>query len=147
MIREKSAGAIIFRKEEGKMLFLLLHYESGHWDFVKGHIEENEEEKETIRRETEEETGIRDLNFIDGFKETISYFYKKDGKTIFKEVVFYLAETKTKDVKISFEHKGYSWLEYRDALRKATFKTAKNLLEKAYSFLKEKGEQKSIQDF
>ena len=36
MIEETSAGIVLFRKEESKILFLLLHYPSGHWDFVKG---------------------------------------------------------------------------------------------------------------
>ena len=36
MIEETSAGIVLFRKENLKNLFLLLHYPSGHWDFVKG---------------------------------------------------------------------------------------------------------------
>ena len=39
MIEETSAGIVLFRKEETKKLFLLLHYPSGHWDFVKGKME------------------------------------------------------------------------------------------------------------
>ena len=36
MIKETSAGIVLYRKENTKNLFLLLHYPSGHWDFVKG---------------------------------------------------------------------------------------------------------------
>ena len=36
---EKSAGIVLFRREGSENLFLLLHYPSGHWDFVKGHKE------------------------------------------------------------------------------------------------------------
>ena len=68
-IQEHSAGAVIFRNEPGKKLYLLLHYESGHWDFAKGHVEKGETIEQTIGRECEEETGIRDLEFIDGFSE------------------------------------------------------------------------------
>ncbi len=39
MIEETSAGIVLFRKEGAKNLFLLLHYPSGHWDFVKGKME------------------------------------------------------------------------------------------------------------
>ena len=39
MIEETSAGIVLFRKEDSKTLFLLLHYPSGHWDFVKGKME------------------------------------------------------------------------------------------------------------
>jgi 8-oxo-dGTP pyrophosphatase MutT (NUDIX family) len=139
MAKEKSAGAVIFLIEEGKLLFLLLHYASGHWEFVKGHVEKGEEELATVKREAEEETGIKDLELIDGFKEVINYFYKNKKETIFKEVSFYLAKTKTKKVVLSFEHIGYDWLNYEDALSRLTFKNAREVLKKAHDKIKEKG--------
>ena len=56
-----SAGAIIFRVDRttGQKLFLLLHYPEGHWEFVKGHVEEGETKEMTTKRECEEETGIK----------------------------------------------------------------------------------------
>ena len=47
MIEETSAGIVLFRKEESKKLFLLLHYPSGHWDFVKGKMEKGESTHQT----------------------------------------------------------------------------------------------------
>ena len=69
LIREKSAGAIIFRKEENRAYYLLLHYPAGHWDFPKGNIENGEKEIDTAKREIYEETGIQDVEFIFGFRE------------------------------------------------------------------------------
>jgi bis(5'-nucleosidyl)-tetraphosphatase len=143
MRRERSAGAIIFRREEKNIFYLILHYSSGHWEFAKGHIEEGENEKETVVRETKEETGIGDLFFCEGFREEIKYFFKskrkglKDEKPILvsKEVIFYLAETKTKDVIISKEHRGFDWLPYKEALERVTFKGSKSLLRKANDFI------------
>ncbi len=153
---EQSAGAVIFRKEpctrtssvqgkNSKIYYLLLHYEAGHWDFPKGHIEKGESEEETVKREVKEETGIEDIKMIKGFKEWMKYFFrniyglKKEEKEkvswVFKIVTFYLAETKTKEVKISFEHIGYKWLPYERALEQLTFKKAKEILEKANDFL------------
>ena len=137
MSREKSAGAIIFRKEEDNIHYLLLHYPSGsraskdYWDFPKGHIEKEEKEIETAGREVEEETGLKELEFISGFKEQIEYFFKLKGETVFKTVVFFLAETKTKEIKISFEHIGYQWLPYKEAQEQLTFDNAKTILKKA----------------
>lgn len=135
MPQEFSAGVVIFRKEKGSHLYLLLHYESGHWDFVKGNVEKGESAEETVKREAAEEAGIEDLGFVPGFKEKISYFYKKEGKTIYKEVVFLLAESRTEEVKISFEHIGFEWLPYEEAVARLTFKNAKKVLEKASGFL------------
>ena len=134
---EKSAGAIIFREEGGKIYYLLLHYPSSskaqndYWDFPKGHIEKGEKELEAVKREIEEETGLKDIEFIEGFKEWIKYFFKFEGKNILKFVTFYLAETKTKNIKVSFEHVGYKWLSFEEALAKLTFKNAKEILKKA----------------
>ena len=141
---EKSAGAVIFRKEKGKIFYLLLHYPTGfrtakeYWDLPKGHIEKEEEEIKTVKREVEEETGLRDIEFTPGFKETIKYFFKFQGKTIFKTVVFYLAQTKTKEVKISEEHIDYKWLPHNEAIKRLTFKNAKDILKKANNFLCQK---------
>jgi bis(5'-nucleosidyl)-tetraphosphatase len=139
MPAEHSAGAIIFRREEGKKLYLLLHYRSGHWEFPKGHIEKGEEETEAAKRETEEETGIRDIIFIKGFREPIKYFFRARKRTIFKTVIFYLAETETKRIKLSEEHIGFKWLDYKQAKKQLTFKNAKKIIEKADNFLSEKG--------
>lgn len=136
---ENSAGAVIFREEGGKFFYLLLHYQSGHWDFLKGNIEKGEKLQDTVKREVREETGIDDVRFLPDFKETIKYFYRLKGKVIFKTVVFYLIETKTKDVEISWEHIGYKWLPYQEALEQITFKNAKETLKKANDFLSEKG--------
>ena len=139
---ERSAGAIIFRKEAGKNFYLLLHYQSGHWDFPKGNIEKGEKLEETVKREIKEETGLEDIKFIPGFKESIKYFYKLKGKNIFKIVTFFLVETKTNEVKISWEHIGYKWLPYEKAIAQLTFKNAKEILKKANQFL-EKNATKS----
>ena len=134
-ISERSAGIILFRKEGNKKLFLLLHYPSGHWDFVKGRIEKGEDEMQAAIRETREETGIIDINFIEGFKEKIHYTYLHDNKVIKKEVVFFLGITYSSQVIISDEHIDHIWLEYESAYTKTTYQNAKNLLQKCRSLV------------
>ncbi len=131
MQKEKSCGLILFRRDNG-LKFLLLCYRHGHWGFIKGHVEQGEKDKETVLRETEEETGITNFSFIDSFKEDISYTFKENNKTIFKDVTFYLAETKEEDVKLSSEHTDYKWLSFDDALSQLSFNNAKALLKKAH---------------
>lgn len=147
MPQEKSAGAIIYIMKDNVPHYLLLHYPSGHWEFAKGHIEKGEDFEKTIRREVEEETGIKDLKIIPRFKEYSKYFFrksydlfgeaKKTAPWVFKLVIFYLAETKTENVIISKEHKGFLWLPYEPALKKLNFKNAKNILTKANNRLME----------
>ena len=131
MIEETSAGIVLFRKENDENLFLLLHYPSGHWDFVKGKMEKNESHTETAVRETREETGIIDIKFVEGFEEWIEYNFQFQKELVNKKVVFFLAETKTKDIEISHEHQNFIWLNYIDAMEKTTFDNAKTVLSKA----------------
>ncbi len=139
MLREKSCGAVVYISKESGILYLLLHYEAGHWDFVKGNVEPNESEKDTVTRELREETGIVEAKFIEGFKERVEYFYRRQGATIHKEVVFYLIETHTDKIQLSFEHVGFVWLELQQAMERLNFKNAKNVLKKANDFLLTQG--------
>ena len=142
MPKEVSAGAIVFRRDaRGQPLYLLLHYPSSprvkreYWDFAKGHIEKGETEIATVKREVQEETSIKDLAILTGFKETISYMFQAKGQKIFKTVVFFLGETHQKEVKISFEHLAYIWLPFEKALLQLKFPNAKKLLKKAQGLI------------
>ena len=135
MIEETSAGIILFRKEDSKILFLLLHYPSGHWDFIKGKMEEGESTHETAIREAKEETGITDITFLENFEEWIKYDFQYQGELVHKKVVFFLAETKTKEVMISHEHLNYTWMDYYTSMEKTTFDNAKTVLTRAQMLL------------
>jgi bis(5'-nucleosidyl)-tetraphosphatase len=139
VLREKSCGAVIYSNKGEKTRYLLLNYAAGHWDFVKGNVENTETEKQTVIRELQEETAITDAQFLEGFREAIAYFYRRQGLTVHKEVVFFIMESQTEKVELSFEHIGYIWLDYQHSMEKLTFKNAKDVLQKAHDFLKSKG--------
>ena len=135
MQTEKSAGIVLIRNNSDKNEFLLLNYPQGHWDFVKGKIEKNETLHEAAIRETREETGITNIEFFDGFEESVEYDFRFKKEDIHKKVIFFLAKTSEKNIKLSHEHNDYIWLEYDDALKKTTFENARNVLIKANEFL------------
>lgn len=134
-MKEKSAGTVIYKQTKEGRKFLLLHYPSGHWDFVKGKMEKGENPTETVIRETFEETGITDLEFVDGFEENIEYNFQFEGTSIHKTVVFFLAKTNTNKVTISHEHQNYLWLDFEEALSKITFENARRVLSRANKLL------------
>ena len=108
---------------------LLLQYPQGHWDFPKGHVEEKDiDYKSTAARELSEETGISDINFVEGFKFRTAYDFKHKGKRIDKQVFWFIAETETMTVKISNEHLEHLWLDWDDALEQLTHDESKSVL-------------------
>ena len=148
MLRERSAGAVVFRRRSGLREYLLLHYPSGHWDFPKGNIEKGESPMKTAAREIKEETGLDEFRFISGFEEKITYYYRKGDSVVRKEVVYFLVEALSSDVRISWEHTGYKWLEYEKALKTVTYETSRKVLERAEEFLRNtKVEQFTLDQF
>jgi 8-oxo-dGTP pyrophosphatase MutT (NUDIX family) len=134
--QELSAGAIVFRKE-GKEIKYLLLYKKAHdiyraqWNFPRGWVESGESLQDTATREIEEETGISDLKFLEGFEENIRFTYRREGELIKKDVIYLIAETKTHQVTLSFEHDEYGWYSFDDAIEKLTFENDRVVLKKA----------------
>lgn len=158
MKREISAGLIIYRLvTNAAPKFLLLYHGSRYWNFPKGRIEINDENlptnnqkeaKKTRRREssiqtafreTLEETGLkrRELMLKQGFRACQKYRFFRNNKPIFKTVIFYLAETKARQINISEEHEGYGWFSYKDALFiLSQHKDNKAILKRVYNFIR-----------
>lgn len=129
MKHEISAGIIVYHEKE----YLLLKYEGGYWGFSRGHPKNGESYKENAMRELEEETGISNVKLKNGFEEQYEFFFKKNGVTIKKRVVFYLGEVDSKQVRLSHEHDDYCWVPYEQAIEKLKFEEPKELLEKVES--------------
>ncbi|MCH7604636.1 NUDIX domain-containing protein [Patescibacteria group bacterium] len=144
MPQEKSVGVVVIHRTGKNIFYLLLHYPAtarakhSYWDLPKGHVEEGENELDTAKREVREETGVQDLRFVRGFRETIRYFFRVEGKTVFKMVAFYLAETRKEKIQVSHEHTGYVWLSYREATKQVKFQNAKDVITKAHNLLSKK---------
>jgi len=81
MEHEHSAGIVIFRRQNGRCLYLLLKYPQGHFDFTKGHLEAGESASQAAVREAEEETGIKDLKIVEGFAANVFYYYRNVHKS------------------------------------------------------------------
>ncbi|AFU60350.1 putative NUDIX hydrolase [Candidatus Nitrososphaera gargensis Ga9.2] len=139
MVDERSAGAVMFYMEgTAEPEYLLLHYTAGHWDFPKGNIEAGESEKQAAIREIREETGITDVEFLDSFRMKIEYKYRHGRRLVQKEVVLFLAQTRTRQVTISHEHIGFAWKKFDDAIQQLTYRNAKNLLLAAKEYLQQR---------
>ena len=88
-----------------------------HWDFPKGMVNPHEDPLDAAKRETEEETGITDLEFVFGedFKETVPYANNKVAR-------YYVAETHTAEIILPVspalgrpEHDEWRWVTCDEA--------------------------------
>ena len=90
MTKEKSCGAVVFTKMNNEIKFIIEKMNLGHFALPKGHVESDENEIDTARREIKEETNL-DVTFLTSFREVSSYSPKKN---VVKDVVYFLAEAK-----------------------------------------------------
>ncbi len=128
-----AAGFVLACETGGKRRYLLLkNARHGAWGFPKGHSEDGETLLETAHRETLEETGIDDLEVIDGFEVSDSYQVHTPKRGEYrKTVTYFLARTpKAKHVR-SHEHVESGWFELEEALQKLAFLKLQETLKKA----------------
>lgn len=147
-MKEVSAGAIVFYLKNNDIFYLLLYKKaSDHYreiyEFPKGGVEHAENFEQTAIREVEEETGLK-INLLPGFKEKLTWFYKRNGATIYKEAIFFIGQAKSQDVKVSKEHDSFVWLRFEETIKKLRFKNQREMFKKAHEFVKNYIKQKKL---
>ena len=134
MRKEKSCGAVVYHKPStaSPKILLIKHRNGGHWSFPKGHVENDETEKQTALREIKEETGL-DVQLLDGFREVV--FYKPKPNTQ-KEVVYFVAKSKTAKTRLQKEEISRGiWVDFDKALSLVTYENDKVLIRGAKEFI------------
>ncbi len=133
MKKEKSCGAVVFAKINNEIKFLIEEMNEGHFAFPKGHVENDETELETAKREIKEETGL-DVMFLVSFKET-THYYPIDN--VEKKVIYFLAEAKCiSDLKVQKDEvREIYFLNYDEALKALTYENDKDVLREALEYL------------
>ena len=122
--KEKSCGCIILK--DGKVL--LIYEKIGqYWGFPKGHIENNETEIETAKREVKEEVGL-DVEIDKEKRYELNYI---TDKGIDKTTVLYIAKPKSEKVVMQeSEVEEVQWCDYDTALNMLSFDNLKDLFRK-----------------
>ncbi len=130
---EKSCGTVPYTFKDGIIHYLLIcSKDDKNCGFPKGHVEGNETETETALRETLEETSLS-VTIKEGFRYETTY---KMGNGNYKTVAYFLAEFAGEPRRNEgFEDFKYHILPYGEAMRRLTFKNAKELLAAANEHL------------
>ena len=131
---EKSCGAIVFTRKAGQLLFVIVEEQSGACSFPKGHMEGNETEMETARREIWEETGLQP-EFLNGFRQQEEYHLSEKPGT-WKRVTYFLAEFGDEFlIPQKGEIRKVYLLPYEQACRLIPHENTRRILTAAYDFL------------
>lgn len=130
---ERSCGAVVFRFINGERRFLLIkNKRSCHWGFPKGHVEKDETDEDTAKREVLEETGIH-IKIFPGFKHKSEYTIR--GR-IEKSVLIFLATTDDTQTIIQPEEiEDYIWLGYDNAISTLNYPNDKDILSLAKAYI------------
>ncbi len=137
MKREYSAGVIVYYKEESAVdlrKYLLLQWPNGYWDLPKGHLEGSETALQAAERELKEETGLTAV-IIPGFEQSLHYNFKSQGELVSKTVTFFVGRADTMDVTLSYEHVGFKWLPFAQAVQQLTYVNAQRIVRLADEYI------------
>ena len=134
MEKEKSCGAIVYKKNKENVEFLLvLQSCTENYSFPKGHVEENETEVETALREIKEETNL-DVKIDDSFKEKTTFFVKE--KNNYKDLILFLAQPiSTNIIPQEGEIIDCKWYSYNKAMELLKYPDLKQILTKAFKYI------------
>ncbi len=134
MTYEKSCGAVVFTRVEGKIKYVLVQQLEGFYGFPKGHMEKGESQQETALREIYEELHLRPT-MIEGFTATDEHAIpgKQD---VIKQMVYFLAEYRGQEIQYQKEELlSAPLVSYEEAMEMFQYESSKRILKEANDFL------------
>lgn len=131
-------GAVIYRyNQHGRLCVLLIKKRGGYWTLPKGKLLLEELEHDALTREISEETGL--LGEIGDLAHTVSYTITKRGKSIQKQVTYYLVRPIGGELKPGRSENivKANWFTVTQALRRIERRRVRRVLMRAVPLIPE----------
>ncbi len=137
VVREPTAGGVVFRRRDGKIQFLLIQDAKNRWTIPKGHIEEGEDSKTTAVREIGEETGLQKMEILSWLGK-INFRYRRQTSLVLMTTEIFLVRAlgDTDTLKPEDWMNDCKWLDSADALDKIEYEDIGKLMLVALSKIK-----------
>lgn len=143
MIREFSAGGIIYKKEDGQTIWLIRKPKGNPgyqgnlgWNFPHGQLDPGETMEQAALRETAEEAGIK-ARIISPLPILNIFYTNKEGEKVSKSISYFVMEW-LEDLKEGFgeETSEVRWANSTEAVSLLVHQNEKDLLEKSLVIIK-----------
>ncbi|HMM62422.1 MAG TPA: NUDIX domain-containing protein [Candidatus Saccharibacteria bacterium] len=130
IVREPTAGGVVFRRDANNGVEILLIQDSkDRWTIPKGHIEEGETAQETAKREIGEEAGLHQTEIL-GWLGKIHFRYRRVDKLVLMTTQIYLVKALGDTDAIQKEEwmNDIKWFKFNDALDKIEYEDIGKLM-------------------
>lgn len=140
IVREPTAGGIVFRHGEKGVEILLIQDAKDRWTIPKGHIEEGETAQQTARREIGEEAGLKEVDIL-GWLGKIHFRYRRIDKLVLMTTQIYLVRAKGDTNAIQKEEwmNGIKWFPFHEALDAIEYEDIGKLMLLAMKRIRQEG--------
>lgn len=93
VVHETTSGGVVFRRNEktNELEILLIKDAKNRWTIPKGHVEPNEEPKDTAAREINEETGLQEMRVRDWLGK-VNFRYRRSHTLVLMTMHIYLVQ-------------------------------------------------------
>ncbi len=130
IVREPTAGGVVFRRNANKEIEILLIQDAkDRWTIPKGHIEPGETAQQTAKREIGEEAGLPNVEVL-GWLGKIHFRYRRVDKLVLMTTQIYLVRAMGDTNAIQKEEwmNGIKWFSFNDALEKIEYEDIGKLI-------------------
>ena len=95
VVHETTSGGIVFRRSKDKnaLEILLIQDAKNRWTIPKGHVEPEEDPKDTAKREIQEETGLKEMNVLT-YLGKVNFRYRRAQTLVLMTMHIYLVQAK-----------------------------------------------------
>ena len=124
VVHETTSGGVVFRRnpDNQQLEILLMQDAKNRWTIPKGHVEPNEDPKDTCRREIIEETGLKDMRVYDWLGK-VNFRYRRGHTLVLMTMHIYLVQGLGETDKLHPEDwlNDIRWLSTTDAIDKIAY--------------------------
>ena len=142
--RARSAGGVVFRRDNGAVTVLLLKHSSGKWMLPKGTIEAGETPEGVALREVREEAGISAVRVVADLGEERYYFFWRAEDVYYdKSVRYFLLEFLGGEEPVPQSEEGFvacEWVALDEAMERIKYKETREVVRRAGAVLQSDAE-------